>query len=364
MRPRVLVVILGAVGMLAVERPCHALPEFARRYGLECQTCHSVPPRLNSFGLAFQANHLNLPAGNPPAPKKGLSAIPISAIAEFSFEDNRSEDQTSAKFRELEVYFASGFRVGSRRPGGYLVSVLGATTEEDDRAGDLPQAWVGLPIAGQRGQWALLVGQFEEALRPQWVPANRLADELPAAIADDFDKFSFAGSQSGVRVSYFDRRGQGTADGRYLTVGVPFEGQLALNHRAQLRGLRGVFAHAFWRQGLNSLGAFAYTHAGNTLGGLLATHELQKNLYLLGAGAIGHDDEGTTRRLSLEGEYVANPRLALTARLDALGGTEDSVGPTVAVTYYPLKLPVLRLTLETTQRKGNRSLALIARGQF
>jgi hypothetical protein len=129
-------------------------------------------------------------------------------------------------------------------------------------------------------------------------------------------------------------------------------------------GPRGVYVHAFRRWGLTSLGLFGYTHAGNHLEGVLGTHQLRKNLYLLGAAALGHDDRGSTRRLSLEGDYVTSPRLALTGRLEALGGARSDVGAVAAVTYYPFKLPVLRLTAEMTQRKGNRGFILFARGQF
>ena len=39
-------------------------------------------------------------------------------------------------------------------------------------------------------------------------------------------------------------------------------------------------------------------------------------------------------------------------------------GTVAAVTLYPFPEPVLRLTLETMQREGDRMLSLVARGQF
>jgi hypothetical protein len=47
-----------------------------------------------------------------------------------------------------------------------------------------------------------------------------------------------------------------------------------------------------------------------------------------------------------------------------LGGKENDLGEIVAVTYYPFKLPVLRLTGEMVQRKGERAFTLFVRGQF
>jgi hypothetical protein len=359
---RYLGVWLFAMGILAVaDRPAHAMPLFARQYGVTCRTCHSIPPRLNTFGLGFKANNFNWPDGSSPPRTSGLKSLPVSAVAEISTEDNRTAGERSTQFRALELLFAGGFRNGTRRGGGYMASVVAATTDEEEKTGNIEKLFVALPIAGQRGQWTLAAGQCSAVMYQ--CDHNQLVHEPPFALGGEFDTFSFAEPQPGVRVDYFDRRGQGSADGRYLAMGVPFEGRLALNRASFLRGPRGVFVHAFERRDQNTVGAFAYTHAGSHLGGVIATHELWKNFYLLGVGAIG-EDVGNTRRLSLEGEYVASPRLALTARIDTAGGESNDAGQVVAITVYPLKQPVLRLTLETMQRKGDRSLALIARGQF
>jgi hypothetical protein len=317
---------------------------------------------LNPFGRAFQANNFNWPEKKPPPRKRGQNDW-LSGIAHFSYEDNRSEHSSSTKFRELELFFSDGLRVASRPGGGYYTSLLAATTEKDEHAGNLDTAFAILPVAGRRGQWTVGAGQFS-AMMYQWDERNELTNTSPAALADDFDEFSFVESHPGLRLDYFDRRGEGTADGDYLALGVPFEGQLAFNSHSRLRGPRGIFAHAFRRREPSSVGAFAYTHAGHTLGGLIGTRTLGKKLSLLGAASIGSDEVGNTRRLSVEGNYVAGARVALTARLDALGGSTDEVGGAAAATYYPFKQPVLRLTLETAQRKGDRSLTLFARGQF
>jgi hypothetical protein len=367
MRPRVLVVVLGGIGMMSVGGRCHALPEFARQYGETCQKCHSIPPRLNAFGLAFQANHYNWPGAKPPPGKSGrksdLAALPFSGLATFSWEDNRTEGKSTSHFRALELFVAHGFGVGRQRRGGYFVDAIAATRDEDDREGNLEKAFVSLPMVGRRGQGALTLGQFTP-LTYQWDPNNQLTETLPFALADDVDGFSFTDAVPGLRAEYFDHRGQESADGNYVTVGVPFEGRLALNRQARLGSPRGVFAHGFRRWGLNSVGLFGFTHAGNHLEGVIGTRALGKNLYLLGAAAVGHDKEGTTRRLALQGEYVVSSRFALTADLESLGGHQNDLGSIAAVTYYPFKLPVLRLTAEMVQRKGNRALTLFVRGQF
>src|SRR5437588_10733749 len=105
---------LLVLALLAAGRPVGAVPKFAREYGVGCEKCHSVPPRLNAFGQAFQANNFNWPEAKPPAHNRGLNAFPVSGIAHFSYEDNRSEATRSTKFRELELFFTDGFRVGKR----------------------------------------------------------------------------------------------------------------------------------------------------------------------------------------------------------------------------------------------------------
>src|SRR5436305_5695889 len=150
--------------VLAAGTPAGAVPKFAREYGVGCEKCHSVPPRLNAFGQAFQANNFNWPEAKPPARKSGLNAFPISGIAHFSYEDNRTEDTRSTKFRELELFFSDGFRVGKRPAAGYFASTVVATTDPDGRAGELSQAFAMLPIARQRGQCTPGAGHFSRIM--------------------------------------------------------------------------------------------------------------------------------------------------------------------------------------------------------
>jgi hypothetical protein len=42
--------------VLTFSQPAHALPAFARKYGLRCSACHETWPILNNFGLKFRDN--------------------------------------------------------------------------------------------------------------------------------------------------------------------------------------------------------------------------------------------------------------------------------------------------------------------
>ena len=139
-------------------RPGQALPIYARRYEVTCDTCHTVVPALNAFGQAFQANHFNWPGGHPPAHKLLLQAFPISGLATFSQTHLQGNGTTSGDFRTLELYLSDGFSLGGPRDGGYFVDDFAAINAV--RAGNLENAFLSLPVAGAQGQLALTAGQY------------------------------------------------------------------------------------------------------------------------------------------------------------------------------------------------------------
>src|ERR1700720_2967659 len=50
--------VLGA--LLTYSQPSHAIPAFARKYGLPCSACHEAWPKLNNFGQVFRDNGYQL----------------------------------------------------------------------------------------------------------------------------------------------------------------------------------------------------------------------------------------------------------------------------------------------------------------
>ena len=64
-------VVLGLV--LLMPLPGHAIPAFARKYGVKCYTCHTIPPALNKNGYMFKRLGYRMPPdemdGTKPAPK-------------------------------------------------------------------------------------------------------------------------------------------------------------------------------------------------------------------------------------------------------------------------------------------------------
>jgi hypothetical protein len=52
--------LLVLAALLAVVPPAHAIPAFARKYGLPCSACHEAWPMLNNFGQTFKDNGYQL----------------------------------------------------------------------------------------------------------------------------------------------------------------------------------------------------------------------------------------------------------------------------------------------------------------
>jgi hypothetical protein len=68
---KVVLLVLGFI--LLMPQPGHAIPAFARKYGVKCYTCHTIPPALNKNGYMFKRLGYRMPPdemdGTKPAPK-------------------------------------------------------------------------------------------------------------------------------------------------------------------------------------------------------------------------------------------------------------------------------------------------------
>jgi len=339
--------------------PARALPKWTRQYGMPCGGCHTVPPRLNDFGRAFQANNFTIP-GTQLSLRK--NAMPLSGIALFSAERNQTSGKSSADFRSLKLFAVEPIFFGSRT-GVYYANPIAVSNDPSRAAWSVDDIFVTLPIAGARGQWTATAGQWMPMLN-QWSGHNLFTRTAPSALQLGTDTFSFAGHTPGIRVDFFDNRGAGTPDGDFFSAGIPFKGHIGFGRSTRLGSSNGVFAHVFRRKGGASLGGFGYAGSGNWLGGLLWTRDLGTNFTVWGIASLGEDSAGETRRLSVEADRYFGGRLAVTGRLEWTDGVRSELSPVAAITFFPFKEPIMRATLELTQRRGDRSVALLARGLF
>jgi len=352
---------LVVVSLCVPPKPSRALPIFARKYNVTCQACHTVPPALNANGRAFQASMFNWPGADSTVNRH---AIPLSGMATFSQFDNTSQHfSTPADFRTLEIFTAGGFTLQDLRRGGYFFDYTAALN--DGRAGNLDNAFLGIPIIGDNSQLMLAVGQMAP-MRYQWNQLNSLTSSAPIALGGAVDAFSFGTTTPAVELDYFDNRMKGTANGNYVTVGVPFEGHLSLNSDSTSGAARGLFATAFTRRDRGSLGAFGYARNSNNLYGLAATLTPRSSTMLLAAVATGQDVFGTSRLASCEADEKLTSRVALTGRVDYIDQPYVvwQTYPVVGITYYPMSPELLRLSAELIDLKDNQTISVFARIQF
>ena len=62
--------VLGLI--LIIPLPGHAIPAFARKFGVKCYTCHTIPPALNKNGYMFKRLGYRM----PPDEMDGTKAAP------------------------------------------------------------------------------------------------------------------------------------------------------------------------------------------------------------------------------------------------------------------------------------------------
>lgn len=59
-------IILAVLALMLLPDMSHAIPAFARKYDMTCQTCHSPIPKLKPYGEEFMNNGYQIPDKEPP----------------------------------------------------------------------------------------------------------------------------------------------------------------------------------------------------------------------------------------------------------------------------------------------------------
>ena len=70
---KAILVVLGL--MLLMPQPGHAIPAFARKFGVKCYTCHTVPPALNKNGYMFKRLGYRMPPDEMDGTKAGAQDL-------------------------------------------------------------------------------------------------------------------------------------------------------------------------------------------------------------------------------------------------------------------------------------------------
>jgi hypothetical protein len=86
--------IIGLVGIAAASAPAHAVPAFARKYGMKCTACHEAWPVLNSFGRAFRDNGFRFNTGVDDEQLTHPAYWPVFAWAWNGYQWNETKSST------------------------------------------------------------------------------------------------------------------------------------------------------------------------------------------------------------------------------------------------------------------------------
>lgn len=135
-------------GLLA-PRPAAAIPVFAHRYALACQTCHTEVPHLTAFGEAFLAAGYRIPG------RKAGPVFPVAIKANFQYGSEAEDRLPKAVVDEVELL--TGGSAGAR--GSYFAEQYVVDGGLPGRRRDLWAAWRMGPLAGANPV-VLRAGQF------------------------------------------------------------------------------------------------------------------------------------------------------------------------------------------------------------
>jgi len=129
-----------------------AIPVFAHRFGLTCQTCHTEVPHLTAFGEAFLANGYRMP-GLKPKP-----AFPVAIRLQLGYSSAPPPpDAPLPRAIVDEIEFLVGGSVGAR--GSYWGEVYAVDGGRIGRARDVWAGWRATPD-GARVPVTIRAGQM------------------------------------------------------------------------------------------------------------------------------------------------------------------------------------------------------------
>ena len=121
----------AAFALIATSLRAQAMPIFAQRYKLSCETCHTVLPGLNAFGRAFRAHGYRLSL-----PKHGTTGVALRFQYEYENHPASGSNQftpgyvllSNADFGAISAYVH--YNLGAQGgPAGLYLGYLAAYNE-------------------------------------------------------------------------------------------------------------------------------------------------------------------------------------------------------------------------------------------
>jgi len=361
---------LGLGLLLWPAERAQAIPYYARKYEVSCQTCHVSPPKLNQTGENFLANGYRFASE-----RKTVRTLPLAVWASFRSQTDISRDRTRALPNRVEII--SGGPIGKSRAFYFfewvpLSQEVGGDGGRVARHGRFEDLFIGLPV----GRATLTIGQYR--MLGQVDVSRRMSISEPLAFAaglagpqattgrlTSLRSFSLSGRAPAVRLSHQWRRGGRAADGWQNALTIPFTGEFVIPLTERVRRERnfefeirpkGVLLESFYRRGLSSIGGHAFFGDERRMGGIVGVWNRGRFFSTAAVGFARERNGQTDARFSWENEFIPRQWLALGLRIDDRSGTNRPVAVIpFANLQWPLTRQTLRLITEYRQQENNRA---------
>ena len=321
--------------------PASALPVFAHRYGLSCQTCHSIVPELNAFGNRFKAGGFRLPEPRP--------TFPIAVKVKLAYSSAPEDGLPKTVTDEIELL-----------TGGAAGKHFGYFIEQYVVDGGLPGSPRDVWLEYHNSDFHLRGGQFTLPL-PVDVETQRKTEShylvYDQRVGDS--AFNFFDPRLGADASFVNAADTFEAHLALLESydrqsGVPVSGvDRMITLRATRGNLSGWFYHYAGQRELET-GTDRFTRTGYAL-----STDGSARLTAMAALQTGFDsradEDGNGARSSggfLEATFRLNPALWLTGRYEGIYDDLSGVQRQGVVSLVFRPAANMRLTVE--DRMTNR----------
>ena len=359
---RILLVLcfFGAVAVIAA--PAEAIPLFARRYGVSCNTCHVHPPKLNAFGEKFAAQGYRaeeLGAGKPTFPlavwTSGLTQNAPQNTDVYRSVPNRVEIIAAGRLEALRSsYFIEWRTLSKEFPSATTIRDRSGRFEDLYLAYDLSprlQFWAGQYRALTQVDVSRRLSVSEPLVFSQSLPGPKASNDRRTGLRG----FAPSGRAPSVRLLGVVPDNEGSVNGWYGVATVPLAGEFSLPLGSEARRnasfefedtAKGVFLEAYRRHDLSSLGINYFTGSEQRRYlGLVATHNW-RNFYATAGAARAHFGAKQDWRYSAELEYIPVSRAAFGVRVDHRTNVLD---PNTKTAVEPLLIPYVSVQGPGTQ---------------
>lgn len=339
-RKAIVFVILLLMAVIAAV-PSHAIPPFAKKYGVSCSACHTVWPHLNAMGSAFLANNYKMPGETDPKTDFG-SMIGLATEAWLVSE----KDKRGSDFQLHKIELLAGGAL-SRKTSAYVEAYIeerGAPHE----AGDVFIQSEGVLNVG-KAPVGVRIGQFQPSLlNPD---SQRISVTRNLVYDSKVNGWRLRDRQRGIELFTYGQGGNYYGLSLVNGNGNPAE----KNNESDNNNFKDIGVSVnyvlpgTWLGGTNSAGVYAYTGKLTSSLSSGGTYDDKFNRMVLqfhhtrskgghkvfGAFLMGKNDnpkgDGVSRDcrgMFVEGNYFLNPATAAFVRWDSFDPDTSTSGDT------------------------------------